>query len=255
VNSTATTDWQIATVTSIHVESPRVKLFTLELPVNTPFRAGQHFDVRLTAPDGYKAQRSYSVSSSPEPASNPTSIELAVELISDGEVSSYFHEAVELGDKIELRGPIGGHFTWSPIAAKPVVMIAGGSGIAPIMSMIRHRSNAAVIKISPMLLMFSARTEADILFSAELESIAVNDPDFNLIIALTRSEEVESDNRSFRQFRRIDRPTIKSALSTLATHPSRSYICGGSSFVEAMANYLLDLGIPNNSVRTERFGP
>ncbi|MBT4341632.1 MAG: oxidoreductase, partial [Chloroflexi bacterium] len=142
----STIEWQIATVRSIHVESPRVKLFTLELPVITPFRAGQHFDVRLTAPDGYQAQRSYSVSSSPEPASNLTSIEFTVELITDGEVSSYFHEAVEVGDQIEIRGPIGGHFTWSPIATKPVMMIAGGSGIAPIMSMIRQRSNTAAIE-------------------------------------------------------------------------------------------------------------
>jgi ferredoxin-NADP reductase len=135
------------------------------------------------------------------------------------------------------------------------MMIAGGSGIAPIMSMIRHRSNADVIKKTPMLLMFSARTEADMLFAAELESIAVNDPDFHLIVALTRSEEVASGNRPFRHLRRIDGPMIESALSNLATHPSRSYICGGSSFVEAMANHLLDLGIPNNSIRTERFGP
>ena len=253
MNSAATTDWQIATVTSIHVESPRVKLFTLELPVNTPFRAGQHFDVRLTAPDGYKAQRSYSVSSSPEPASNPTSIELAVELISDGEVSSYFHEAVELGDKIELRGPIGGHFTWSPIAAKPVVMIAGGSGIAPIMSMIRHRS--AIAEKAPLLVMFSARTEADIIFVTELESLAANDPSFHLIIALTRSDEVTSSNRPIRRFCRIDRAMIESALSNFAVLPSRTYICGGSRFVEAIANHLLDLGTRNNSIRTERFGP
>jgi ferredoxin-NADP reductase len=253
VNSASTTDWQIATVTSIHVESPRVKLFTLELQVNTPFRAGQHFDVRLTAPDGYKAQRSYSVSSSPEPAANPTSIELAIELISDGEVSSYFHEAVELGDKIELRGPIGGHFTWNPIPAKPVVMIAGGSGIAPIMSMIRHRS--AIAEKGPLLVMFSARTEADIIFVTELESIAANDPSFHLIIALTRSDEVASSNRPIRRFCRIDRAMIESAISNFAVHPSRFYICGGSSFVEAIANHLLDLGTRNNSIRTERFGP
>ena len=232
-----------------------MKLFTLELPVETPFRAGQHFDIRLTAPDGYQAQRSYSVSSSPEPASNPPSVEFAIELISDGEVSSYFHEAVEVGDQIEIRGPIGGHFTWSPIAAKPVAMIAGGSGIAPIMSMIRHRSNTAVTEKAPMLLMFSARTEADILFASELESNAVNDPDFHLIVALTRSKETAPGYRSFRHFHRIDRPMIESALSKLAIAPSRAYICGGSSFVEAIANHLLDIGLPNNSIRTERFGP
>ena len=255
MSQVSTIDWQIATVRSIHVESPRVKLFTLELPAETPFRAGQHFDVRLTASDGYQAQRSYSVSSSPEPASNLTSIEFTVELITDGEVSSYFHEAVEVGDQIEIRGPIGGHFTWSPIATKPVMMIAGGSGIAPIMSMIRQRSNTAAIEKSPMLLIFSARTEADILFATELESIAVNDTDFHLLVALTRAEEVAPDNRPFRQFRRIDRPTIESELSNLATHPSSAYICGGSSFVEAMANHLLGIGMPNNSIRTERFGP
>ncbi len=253
LKSASTTDWQIATVTSIHVESPRVKLFTLELPIATPFRAGQHFDVRLTAPDGYQAQRSYSISSSPKHSEISTSIELAIELIAEGEVSSYFHEAVELGDQIEIRGPIGGHFTWSPIAAKPTIMIAGGSGIAPIMSMIRHRSN--VSETSPLLLMFSTRTAADILFADELEALAANDLDFHLMIALTRSNTEASANHASKQFRRIDRPMIETAWSKFTTPPSRAYICGGSSFVEAIANHLLDIGMPNNSIRTERFGP
>ncbi|NQW20289.1 MAG: ferredoxin reductase [Chloroflexi bacterium] len=258
MSQTVTQTWQIATVTSVHDESSRVKLFTLELAHITPFRAGQHFDLRLTAPDGYQAQRSYSVTSSPD---EPNSIELAIELISEGEVSSYFHEAVEPGDKIEIRGPIGGHFTWSPVAAKPVVMICGGSGIAPIMSMLRHRNSTG--SDVPALLLFSTRTVADILFRDELETMAHHDPKFHLVNALTRiptigsvfAKKFEQGQIGRREMRRIDRSMIDAAFAELGVKPARAYICGGSDFVESMANHLLNAGMANNSIRTERFGP
>ena len=242
-------EWQIATVKSVCVESPRVKLFTLELSSETKFRAGQYFDIRLTAPDGYQAQRSYSVISSPE---DPRSIELAIELIPDGEVSSYFHEYVEVGDQVELRGPIGGHFTLSPNFTKPVLLVAGGSGIAPIISMLRHRRSST--RIAPTVLMFSARTETDVLFASELTAMAQENPNLHLMITLTRSHP-EMKTRGPRETRRIDRSMIDSAIELLGAKPARAYVCGGTGFVESIGGHLLDIGMAYDDVRTERFGP
>jgi ferredoxin-NADP reductase len=245
--------WQIATVSSVHVESPRVKLFKLDFAseqAGVGFYAGQYFDVRLTAPDGYQAQRSYSVTSSPD---EQGSIELAIERIEDGEVSSYFHELVEVGDKIEIRGPIGGNFTWFPALSKPVLLIGGGSGIAPLMSMLRHRksSNSA----SPALLMFSARTEVDLLFRDELEGMAKDDVNFDLVMTLTRSvpEGWNGENR------RIDKKMLDEAVKLIQTKEARplgrAYVCGGSDFVETIGAHLLESGMDYSDVRTERFGP
>ena len=242
-------EWQIATVTSVNDESPRVKLFKLDLANETKFRAGQYFDIRLTAPDGYQAQRSYSVTSSPE---DSNSIELAIELIADGEVSAYFHEIVKPDDQIELRGPIGGHFTLSPNFTKPVLLVAGGSGIAPIISMLRHRRSST--RIAPTVLMFSVRTEADALFAQELEDMAQENPNLHIIIALTRSESETPDSKQ-RETRRIDRSMIDSAITKLAEQPARAYVCGGTDFVESIGNHLLDIGLAFHDIRTERFGP
>lgn len=238
--------WQIATVESVTDASQRVKLFRLRLDKWHGFRAGQHFDIRLTAPDGYQAQRSYSISSSPE--DNGT-LELAIELIDDGEVSSYFHEVVEPGEKIELRGPIGGHFTWNKQFLRPVVCVAGGSGIAPIMSMLRQR--AAQEFPSPTLLLFSVRTQDDILFRRELEQMAENDPGFVLLVTLTR-EDSSTWNGSTQ---RIKQSTIDEIFAESGILPERAYVCGGSFFVESIANFLLESGMDFNEIRTERFGP
>ncbi len=265
-----TTDWQIATVESVHAESPRVKLFRLKLPAGQKFSAGQYYDIRLTAPDGYQAQRSYSISSSPE---KPGVIELVIELIPGGEVSSYFHEAVVPGERIELRGPIGGHFTWTPNYIKPLLLVAGGSGIAPLMSIIRRR---ATLDSSPrMLLMFSVRTEHDILFRQELERMAHEDADFDLTITLTRAVPEGWTGET----RRIDAQMIDTAFDAAtgktrlreagtgtpeaakaAPNPAgqpfgRAYICGGTGFVESIASYLLETGMDYDDIRTERFGP
>ncbi len=218
------------------------------MPSPTKFRAGQYFDIRLTAPDGYQAQRSYSVTSSPD---DPDKIEFAIELIEDGEVSSYFHEIVEPGDQIEMRGPIGGHFTLSPNFTKPVLLVAGGSGIAPIISMLRYRRSSN--QEAPVVLMFSVRTEIDLLFEGELEKMANEDPNFHMVIALTRTLPTES--KSSRQTRRIDRPMIDYAVEILGSRPARAYVCGGTSFVESIGNHLLDLGMEYDEIRTERFGP
>ena len=194
--------WQIATVESVIDASERVKLFRLKLPTQKRFFAGQHYDIRLTAPDGYQAQRSYSISSSPD---DPTTLEFAIELIHDGEVSSYFHEAVKPGEKIELRGPIGGHFTQKANSFDPTLFVAGGSGIAPIMSMLRQRTVRDTVKCA---LMFSVRAEQDILFRDELEKMAEEDPAFDLFVTLTRENSVDWHGQS----RRIDRSHADAAF-------------------------------------------
>jgi ferredoxin-NADP reductase len=132
-------EWQIATVTAIKSETARVKSLTLELPHWQPHRAGQHYDLRLTAPDGYQAQRSYSIASAPERAGQ---IDLTVERIADGEVSTYLHDVVVVGDLVEVRGPIGGYFVWEAKQRGPLLLIAGGSGVVPLMAMLRHRAAA-----------------------------------------------------------------------------------------------------------------
>jgi len=265
-----TTGWQIATVLSVHAESPRVKLFRLKLPAGQQFWAGQYYDVRLTAPDGYQAQRSYSISSSPK---EPGVIELLIELIIGGEVSTYFHEAVIPGEKIELRGPIGGHFTWMPGYIEPLLLIAGGSGIAPLMSMVRRRETMA--EPPRMRLMFSVRAEPDILFRRELERVAFEDPAFTLNITLTRAAPDGWSGGT----RRIDPRMIDEALDDAAEKSrsaepgvdapgaitgrtakpglpfGRAYICGGTGFVESIASYLLESGMAYDDIRTERFGP
>src|SRR5512135_30271 len=146
-------DWQIATVKAVRVETAKVKTFTFTLPNWSQHRAGQHYDVRLTAEDGYQAQRSYSIASEPERSGE---IDLTVERIEDGEVSAYMHDVLTKGDRLEVRGPIGGYFVWDADLPDPLLLIAGGSGIVPLMSMIRHR--AAIGNTVPTRLLYSSRT-------------------------------------------------------------------------------------------------
>ena len=236
----------MATVTKVRVASDRVKLFTLELPSGGNFKAGQHYDVRLTAPDGYQAQRSYSLASSP---GDTNLIEIAIELIDDGEVSSYFHDSVEPGEMIEVRGPIGGHFTWEPSHTKSSIFVAGGSGIAPIISMLRHRFT--VKNNAPALLLFSVRTEDDILYREELERMSDNDPSLHVVTTITRGTSKDWIGNT----RRIDQGMIDSALVNTGVKPESAYVCGGSGFVESIADILLDTGLDFNQIHIERFGP
>lgn len=238
--------WRAATVTAVRIASARVKLFTLELPSGGNFKAGQHYDVRLTAPDGYQAQRSYSLASSP---GDTNLIEIAIELIDDGEVSSYFHDSVEPGEMIEVRGPIGGHFTWEPSHTKSSIFIAGGSGIAPIISMLRHRFT--VKNNSPSLLLFSVRTEDDILYREALEKLSDNDPSLHVVTTVTRRTSKDWIGNT----RRIDQGMIDSALVDTGVKPESAYVCGGSGFVESIANILLDTGLDFKQIHIERFGP
>ncbi len=162
--ATHAVSWQQATLEQIVVETHRVKSFTLRLPKWARYKPGQHVDVRLTAPDGYQAQRSYSIASAPE---NEGVIALSIELIADGEVSPFFHEIVQLGDEIEVRGPIGGPFTWTPALGGPLLLVGGGSGVVPLMSMLRHRANVA--PEVPALLLYSSRSVDEVIYREQLD--------------------------------------------------------------------------------------
>ena len=237
--------WQTGVVTHIRDETYRAKTFTVELPDWTPFRAGQHYDVRLTAPDGYQAQRSYSIASAPETRG---AIDLTIEEIPDGEVSPYFHHVVEPGDRIELRGPIGGPFTWAAADGGPLLLAAGGSGMVPLMSIIRHKL-AAAPDIRTVLL-YSARSMEDVIYREALADAAEGDPNLRVMLTLTRRQPAGWEGHS----RRIDRGMLEEALGMLE-EPPLSYVCGPTPFVEAVADGLVEAGAPPERVRTERFGP
>lgn len=250
-----TSPWQSAVVERVTVETYRARTFTLRLSDHRPFLAGQHYDVRLTAPDGYQAQRSYSIASAP---SDPDeTIDLTVELIPDGEVSPYFHEVVEPGDVLEVRGPVGGPFTWTPDLGGPLLLIAGGSGIVPLRSILAHR-NAAPPAV-PALLLYSARSREDIIYRPWLESLPERTSTALVRYTLTRRQPPGWSGYQ----RRIDQPMLRDCLQTLQAmtndgsnrgHPL-CYVCGPTEFVESVADALLAVGIPEPAIRTERFGP
>lgn len=243
-------DWQIATVERVLVETSRVKTFRLTVQNFARFRPGQHVDVRLTAPDGYQAQRSYSIASAPV-ASEPGSdgfLEITVEVIEDGEVSPYFHGVVREGDQIELRGPIGGPFTWTTAQGGPLLLVGGGSGIVPLMSMLRHRiaSDDELVRAA---LLYSSRSQDDVIYKDELERMAAGEQ-FDLHLTLTREQPPTWSGYS----RRVDMEMLDQVVAQLG-EPAMSYICGSTGFVESVASTLVDRGLPAESIRTERFGP
>jgi ferredoxin-NADP reductase len=236
--------WQAARVTAVVPRTPRIKSFFFALPERPVFVAGQHMDVRLTAPDGYQAERSYSIASAPE---DQTPLELAIERLQDGEVSPFFHDEVRVGDEIDLRGPIGGHFMWSVEDGGPLLLIGGGSGVVPLMSMIRHR--AAKGSALPLTLVVSARTSADLLYLDELRSRHAARGGFSLLGTLTREAPTPPDLRSGR----IDRELLSRALDGLG-RPARTFVCGTNPLVERVTQLLLDLDVPVDRIRTERYG-
>ncbi len=238
-------DWQIATVKDIRPETARVKTFTLSLPSWTAHRAGQHYDVRLTAEDGYQAQRSYSIASAPE---RQGEIDLTVERIEDGEVSTYMHDVLTKGDRLELRGPIGGYFVWDPEAVEPLLLVAGGSGVVPLMAMLRQR--AAIGNTNPARLLYSSRTFEDIIYYDELEKLRGNGHGLDVFHTLTRSQPAGWKGYS----RRIDDAMLKEVIKPLGQVP-QVFICGPTLLVESAANTLVRLGLPPSQIRTERFGP
>jgi ferredoxin-NADP reductase len=238
-------EWQIATVTSIRPETATVKSFSLALPHWTPHRAGQHYDVRLTAADGYQAQRSYSIASAPE---RQGVIDLTIERIDDGEVSTYLHDVIVPGDQVEVRGPIGGYFVWEARQGGPLLLIAGGSGVVPLMAMLRHRQAAR--SAAPARLLYSARTYDDVIYREELEQLHASRMGLDVIHTLTRSQPAGWHGYA----RRIDPAMLAEVVGPLGRAP-QVFICGPTLLVEAAATGLVQAGVRASQIRTERFGP
>ena len=236
--------WRVAEVAKIVNETPRVKSLVLDVPDWPSHRAGQHVDVRLTAEDGYQAQRSYSIASEPQNAR----LMLTVELIEEGEVSPYLTSDVRPGDKFELRGPIGGYFVWTVAVGGPLFLLAGGSGIAPLMAMLRYR--AAAKSRTPALLLYSSRTFEDIIYRAELDQMAARNDGLTVVYTLTRRQPPGWTGGA----RRIDRSMLES-VGVLANARPKIFICGPTSLVESTAQSLLELGHERHLIKTERFGP
>ena len=237
-------DWKEATVEEVVVQTPTVKSFFLRPPDWPGFIAGQHVDIRLTAPDGYQAERSYSIGSSP---ASPA-VELVIEKLENGEVSPFFHDVVEPGDTIEMRGPIGGHFNWRPADGGPLLLIGGGSGVVPLMSMARlQRAAAPSVRT---ILVYSARRLDDVIFREELLATPGADSGFSLVMTLTR----EPDPPAGVHKGRIDMKLTDSVLASLGAMPRHTFVCGSSAFVDVATMLLIDAGIPFGSIRTERFG-
>lgn len=238
-------EWQIATITAIRRETPAVSTFSLELPQFKPHRAGQHYDVRLTAEDGYQAQRSYSIASEPERAGG---IDITVERVADGEVSGYLHEVGMVGDRIEVRGPIGGYFVWEATSGGPLLLVAGGSGVVPLMAMLRHRA-ASRAKV-PARLLYSARSLDDVIYREELDRLAASGSGLEVFYTLTRTQPPGWKGYK----RRIDREMLADVALPLR-RGTKVFVCGPTLMVEAAANGLIEIGIPPAQIRTERFGP
>ena len=237
--------WRIATVAGIRDETPSVRSFTLELPDWPGHRPGQHIDLRLTAEDGYSVERSYSIASEPE---REGEVDITVERIADGEVSPFLHDVVVSGDRLEVRGPIGGYFVWEAVLGGPLMLVAGGSGVVPLMAMIRHRHEAG--STVPTRLLFSSRHAEEIIYRDELEHLAAARDGFEVIHTLTRSRPPGWTGYD----RRIDDRMLAEVIEPLGV-TARVYICGPTALVEVAANALVRLGLPPDRVRTERFGP
>ena len=225
-------EWQIATVTDVIAETPRVKSFCFDVPMWMEHLPGQHYDVRLTAPDGYRAQRSYSIASSPLDVGQ---IELTIDLLDDGEVSPYFHEVVQVGDQVELRGPFTSYFVWRGEA--PVLLVGGGSGVVPLMCMLRHKRRT--MPELDMRLVYSVRYPDDVIYKDELGDGA----------ALTYTR-VAPDGWSGHTGH-IDAELLRGP----ADGAGLAFVCGSNGFVEAASDLLVELGMRPSTIRTERFGP
>ncbi len=234
--------WQVGTVVDLVSETPKASTFTLDLPQWTGHRAGQHVDVRLTAEDNYQAQRSYSIASAPE----DEAVVLTVERLEDGEVSPYLVDELRIGDQLELRGPIGGYFVWEESLGGPLLLVAGGSGVVPFRSMLRH--HRAVRSTVPVRLLCSARALPLLLYRDELTQIAARD---GIDVSLTLTREAPEGWQGYR--RRID----EELLEEVAWRPEERplvYVCGPTRFVEAAASALVGLGHEPSRIRTERYG-
>jgi ferredoxin-NADP reductase len=234
-------NWLQAEVVELVPETARTKTIAFDVPGWSGHRAGQHVDVRLTAEDGYQAERSYSIGSAPD----GTRIELTVERLDDGEVSPYLTEELRPGDRIELRGPVGGYFVWEPKVGGPVLLVGGGSGVVPLMAILRERvASASDVE---MKLLLSSRSWDDVIYRDELERIGGNG--LTIVHTLTRSQPPGWTGYA----RRVDRAMLEEVAPPPAERPL-VYVCGPTPFVEAVANGLVELGHAPERVKTERFG-
>ncbi|MGZ4147626.1 MAG: ferredoxin reductase [Actinomycetota bacterium] len=235
--------WTLAEVTDLVDETPSVRTLVLDVPGWPGHRAGQHVDIRLTAEDGYQAERSYSIASAPE----ANTLQLTVERLGDGEVSPYLVGELQQGDKLELRGPIGGYFVWEPAMGGPLLLVAGGSGIVPLMSMLRHR--AAEGATIPTRLVYSSRSWDDVIYRDELARLAEG-TGVEVVHTLTRSQPPGWTGFA----RRVDATMLQETAWDASADPV-AFVCGPTSFVESVASGLVLLGYPATKVKTERFGP
>ena len=233
--------WTLGEVAEIAQETPRVASLNLDVPDWPGHLAGQHLDVRLTADDGYQAERSYSIASAPE----TSRVAITVERLDDGEVSPYLVGELRVGDKLELRGPIGGYFVWRATEQRPVLLIGGGSGVVPLMAMLRHR--AAAGSNAPARLLYSSRTLADVIYRQELEMLRGGG--VGVFHTLTREKPAGWEGYT----RRIDAAMLDEVAWPVGDDPV-VFICGPTPFVEAAASLLVGMGYPAPSIKTERFG-
>ena len=231
VSQRAPGKWQLATVTAVEAETPRVKSFRFELPMWMPHLPGQHYDVRLTAPDGYTAQRSYSIASSPLDRGQ---IELTIDRLDDGEVSPYFHDVVEVGDLVEVRGPFASYFVWR--GESPALLVGGGSGVVPLMAMLRHQRRA--LPDAELRLIYSTRAADEVIYADELGD--------ETELTFTREAPPGWEGH---------RGRIEAAMFAGADLAEGAFVCGSNGFVEAASRLLVDAGLDPARVRTERFGP
>jgi ferredoxin-NADP reductase len=235
--------WQLTTVSALVDETSRVRSIELAAPAWRGHRAGQHVDVRLTAEDGYQAQRSYSIASAPE----DEQLVLTVERLEDGEVSPYLAGELRPGDRLELRGPVGGYFVWEEGFGGPLLLLGGGSGVVPLRAILRHHD--AIGSTVPVRLLYSARTLEDVIYRDELQRLGDED-EVEVHLTLTRSHP-----EGWRGYgRRIDPELIEE----VAWGPSENplvYVCGPTAFVERAASALVELGHDPGRIKTERFGP
>jgi ferredoxin-NADP reductase len=240
--------WRVATVRRIVQETPRVRTIVFDVPGWPGHRAGQHVDVRLTAEDGYQTERSYSIASPPEEAQ----LSLTIERLEDGEVSSYLVGELRVGDTIELRGPIGGHFVWDFPDGGPLVLVGGGSGIVPLMAMLRHRALASPERrrALPARLLYSSRAWGEVIYRDELARLGASDPTLEIVHTITR--EPPPGWTGFH--RRIDRAMLEDFAGSSAERP-RLYVCGPTPLVEAVGDTLVAMNYDPATIRTERFGP
>ena len=240
-------EWRAGTVADVIVETPHAKTLVLDVPGWPGHAAGQHVDIRLTSEDGYQAQRSYSIASEP----TRRTLSITIDRLDDGEVSPYLTDALGVGDRLELRGPIGGYFVWEPSLAGPLFLVAGGSGIVPLMAMLRTRASAPAARraAAPATLLYSSRSWDDVIYRDELARLA-DDPDVRVVHTLTRSQPPGWTGF----MRRIDADMLTEVSPPAAARP-HIYVCGSTALVESVAQTLVELGHEPARVKTERFGP